>query len=346
MSTHSAKPNLESLLVGDIGGTHARLGIATWNAASGAVSIAATALLKCANYRTLAALLQDYLHTLSIAQPRQACLAIAGTLQGNIGTFTNIDWRVDGDELAAQLQLNHVLLLNDFGALAYSVPFLPATDLVDVRTAERSSVQTTSGPISVMGAGTGFGVALLIPEEGISADGIPESRRWTLVTTEGGHVSFAPTSQRQAQLWEFLDGAHQHISVEHILSGNGIVNIHRALQTILNKPGAALLASEISAHALQGDDPVCVAALELFCEIFGGVAGNIALTHGATGGIYLGGGILPKIKAFFLRSRFNEQFCRKGIMARYNEALSIKMIESDYAALTGAAMRYYHRAQH
>jgi len=338
MATQNSSRGSTPLLVGDIGGTHARLGIAEWSAASGSVSIASIAILKCADYQTLAALLQYYLQKLSSPQPTEACLAIAGTLHGNIGAFTNIDWRIDSEQLAAQLQLNRILLLNDFGALAYSVPFLSIDNLVDVRTPAHGD--TAGGPISVMGAGTGFGVALLVPDAG----------RWTLVTTEGGHVSFAPTSQRQEQVWDFLAGAKQHLSVENILSGNGIVNIYRALRSILNSSGlnnsgADLLASEISAGALRGDDPLCVATLELFCEIFGGVAGNIALTHGATGGVYLGGGILPKIKSFFLRSRFNEQFCRKGVMAYYNEAIPIKMIDSDYAALTGAAMRYFHRAQ-
>lgn len=316
MSTHRAP-----LLVADIGGTNARLGIAQWNAATGTVAIDAVRTLHCADYLDIEQLLQAYLHALtagSVPQPRDACLAIAGPLQNNVGMLTNIGWRVDGAQLARQLELGHVQLLNDFGALAASVPYLVDAEVFRIRanTAAR-------GPISVVGAGTGFGAALLVPG----------GNGWDLVPTEGGHVSFAPTSRREQQVWEFLRGYEQHVCVENVLSGSGIVNIHRALGG-----DETLSPDEISRRALAGSDARCVEAIEIFCEVFGSVAGNVALAQGARGGVFLGGGILPKLLPLFDAKKFLARFDAKGIMADYVEALPIALITAEYPALTGAAM--------
>lgn len=316
-------PTRHPVLVGDIGGTNARLAIASWDASTNAPSISAITVLHCADYADFASLIAAYLQQLTEPAPRYACLAIAGPLLDNIGTLTNIGWRVDGDALAQQFKFDHIQLINDFGALAYSVPFLSNDEIFTLRNAK-----STSGPISVAGAGTGFGAALLVPN----------GSDWDLVATEGGHVSFAPTTRREQQVWEFLRGYEQHVSVEHILSGNGIVTLYRALS---DNPNATITAAEISEHALADSDPLCSATLELFCEIFGSVAGNIALTHGARGGIYLGGGILPKILPLLQRSQFIERFDSKGIMSNYVKALSIRLITSEYPALKGAAMWFW-----
>jgi glucokinase len=312
------------LLVADIGGTNARLGIAQWDTATATVAIAAIRTLHCADYRNIAELLQAYLHEPlpdSIARPRAACLAIAGPLQNNIGMLTNIGWQVDGRQLAQRLELDHVQLLNDFGALAASVPYLGDTEVLRIR---RSA--GARGPISVVGAGTGFGVALLVPGDS----------GWDLVATEGGHVSFAPTSRREQQVWEFLRGFEQHVCVEHVLSGSGIVNIHRALGGT-----APLGPDEISQRALAGSDTRCVEAIEIFCEVFGSVAGNMALAQGARGGVFLGGGILPKLLPLFDAQKFLARFDAKGIMADYVEAIPVALITAEYPALTGAAAWFW-----
>lgn len=315
-----------SLLVADIGGTNARLGIAQWDAATATVAIAAIHTLHCADYRDIAELLQAYLHTLPpehAARPRAACLAIAGPLRNNIGTLTNIGWRVDGNQLAQRLELDHVQLLNDFGALAASVPYLTDAEVLRIR-----SNVAASGPISVMGAGTGFGAALLVPR----------GNGWDLVPTEGGHVAFAPTSRREQQVWEFLRGYEHHVCVENVLSGSGIVNIHRALGG-----DAALGPDQISQHALAGSDARCSEAIEIFCEIFGSVAGNIALAQGARGGVFLGGGILPKLLPLFDARQFLARFDAKGIMADYVSALPVAVVTAEYPALSGAAIAYWGR---
>jgi glucokinase len=314
------------LLVADIGGTNARLGIAQWHTATGTVAIDAIHTLPCASYRDIAELLHAYLQIPpppSVPRPHDACLAIAGPLQNNIGLLTNIGWRVDGAQLAQQLDLGHVQLLNDFGALAASVPYLGADEVFRIR-----SNGDARGPISVVGAGTGFGVALLVPG----------GNGWDLVATEGGHVSFAPTSRREQQVWEFLRGYEQHVCVENVLSGSGIVNIHRALGG-----DAALGPDEISQRALAGSDARCREAIEIFCEVFGSVAGNVALAQGARGGVFLGGGILPKLLPLFDAGQFLARFDAKGIMADYVEALPVALITAEYPALTGAAMWAWQR---
>lgn len=313
------------LLVADIGGTNARLGTARWDAATSMLAITAIRTFACADYRNLAELLQAYLHasrTDETIRPSHACLAIAGPLQNNVGTLTNIGWQVDGAQLAQQLGLDHVQLLNDFGALASGVPYLGNADLLRIRGAGAAP-----GPISVVGAGTGFGAALLVPND---ANG------WDLVPTESGHVSFAPTSRREQQVWEFLQGFDRHVCVEHVLSGTGIVNIHRALG------GAAELGpDEISRRALAGSDARCRETIDIFCEVFGSVAGNVALAQGARGGVFLGGGILPKLLPLFEPDTFLARFDAKGIMADYVKALPVALITAEYPALTGAAMWYW-----
>jgi glucokinase len=314
------------LLVADIGGTNARLGVARWDTAGGTVAIGAIRTLACADHRDIGELLHAYLHSAlpdSIPRPREACFAIAGPLQGNIGLLTNIGWHVDAAQLARQLELDHVRLLNDFGALAASVPYLVDTEVLPIRPA---AVETIArGPISVVGAGTGFGVALLVPG----------GNGWDLVATEGGHVSFAPTTRRELQVWEFLRGHEQHVCVENVLSGSGIANIHRALG------GETLGPDEISQRALAGSDARCSETIEIFCEVFGSVAGNVALVQGARGGVFLGGGILPKLLPLFDAGKFLARFDAKGIMSDYVKALPVTLITAEYPALTGAAVWYW-----
>lgn len=321
-ATDTPRPE-DSLLVADIGGTNARLGVAHRGAQGKTITVSAIDTLRCADHRDIGELIATYLSRLDIAPPPAGCFAIAGPLLDNVGTLTNIGWRVDGARLASQLGLGRVLLVNDFGALASSVPYLTAADLLEVRDAA-----PVHGPISVAGAGTGFGVALLVPNE---------CGGWDLVATEGGHVSFAPTTRREQQVWEFLRGYEDHVCVEHILSGTGIVNIYSALAGRRTD----LTPDEISQRALAGQDPRSREAIDIFLDVYGSVAGNVALLQGARGGIFLGGGILPKLLPLFDRARFCARFDAKGIMAKYVEALPIRLITAEFPALTGAAAWYW-----
>jgi glucokinase len=321
-ATDTCRPE-DALLVADIGGTNARLGVARRDARRKTIAVSAIDTLRCADYPDIGALIADYLARLDAGPPSAGCFAVAGPLLDNVGTLTNIGWRVDGAQLAQRLGLGRVRLVNDFGALASSVPYLTAADLFEVRGAA-----PVHGPISVAGAGTGFGVALLVPNERAG---------WDLVATEGGHVSFAPTTRREQQVWEFLRGYEEHVCVEHVLSGTGIVNIYGALAGRRTD----MTPDEISQRALAGDDPRSREAIDIFLDVYGSVAGNVALLQGARGGVFLGGGILPKLLPLLDRTRFCARFDAKGIMAKYVAALPIRLITAEYPALTGAAAWYW-----
>jgi len=340
----------QNVLVADIGGTHARLGITALSPQAVPEPIQAFKVMNCADYPNMGALLDAYLATLppplNADTARQACMAVAGPIReenpGQTGSITNTGWQVDSEALAQRFNWNHVSLLNDFGALAYSVPYLPATEMVRIQTGQPAS----RGPMSVIGPGTGFGVALLVPETRPDNE-----QRWQVITTEGGHSSFAPTSRREAQLCDYLSGFERHLSVENVVSGSGIATIYNALAALSGDAGGADADAEhapapheISQRALAGDDALCVETMSLFCEILGSIAGNIALLHGATGGVYLGGGILPKIQSLLMTSRFFERFSHKGVMSAYVERLPVYLIDSPHAALLGAAYWYSQRA--
>lgn len=318
-----------AVLVGDIGGTNARLAIATPGADSAALS--AVQRLHGADYPDLPDVIEAYLRNCGLPRPSCACLSIAGPIRDGVATFTNSSWKADSRALEQRFQFCKVQLLNDFSALAYSVPFLDPQQREQVRAGHAAA----GGPISVIGPGTGFGVALLVPGE----------RGWTVVPTEGGHRSFPPTTRRELQLCEELGAFERHLSIENLLSGSGIATIYKTLAAIGGHPPEALGPDEITRRALAGSDGLCKGTVAMFCEMLGAAAGDIALTHGATGGVYLGGGILPKIRPLFLASHFAERFCAKGVMSAYLERIPIFMIDSDYAALTGAALWFHHHAR-
>jgi glucokinase len=321
-----------AVLVADVGGTNARLAIAQANADLTTVAISAFQSLRGADYADLPSLIDSYLQTLDVPRPQQACLAIAGPIQGEVGTLTNTGWKADTRALAQRFQFRSVKLFNDFAALAYSVPYLQADELVEVHAAPTPP----QGPISVIGPGTGFGVALLVPESG---------QGWRVVATEGGHRSFAPTTRRELQLYERLGGFEKHLSAENLLSGAGIATIYQALAVISGHSAQALEPDQISRRALDGDDPLCVETIALFCDILGSVAGDTALIQGGTGGVYLGGGILPKIQPLLLKSRFYARFHAKGVMSPYLERIPVWLINSAHAALKGAALWFLHNGK-
>ena len=316
------------VLVADIGGTNARLAVATIDA-SGQAGIDAFAAFRCADFADFDTLLDGYLRALPVARPAFACFAIAGPIRNEVGRLTNSGWDLDTQALAQRFNFRAVKLLNDFGALAYSVPYLAPDEVVALHAAPASA-----GPISVIGPGTGLGAALLVAQ----------GKKWDVIATEGGHRSFAPTTQRELQIYRHLGGFERHLSAEHLLSGAGIVKIHQTLASIAGQSVPALEPSRISQRALNGSDPLCVEALSIFCAVLGAVAGDTALIQGATGGVYLGGGIAPKIKSLLLNSRFRERFCAKGVMSAYLERIPIRMIDSNQAALKGAALWFSHHA--
>lgn len=312
----------ETALVADVGGTNARFALATIDA--GEVALGPTHAFRAEDFETIRDAADAFLEAVG-AKPAIACFAVAGPITDDVVEFTNSPWVLDIAQMKSQLGLQQLLAINDFEALAGGVRKLAPGDLLSIK----QGVAEPTAPALVIGPGTGLGQALIIPT----------GSRDRVIATEGGHVGFAPHDEEEIEVLRFVAREHARVSVERLLSGRGLVNIHRALCALSGTPRASLQADEITKAALTGEYPVAVRAVDLFCAILGSVAGDAALAAGARGGVVLGGGILPKIRDVFLKSRFVDRFLDKGRMRTYVEPIPIDLIVRDGAALLGAAAR-------
>jgi glucokinase len=308
----------EVALVADIGGTNARFALA---------DLAMRSIRKAENFRaedfeTIADAAHAYLESIG-ERPESGCFAVAGPVGGEEITFTNSHWKFRPAEIRSALKLKRFLPVNDFYALASSVHYLPDDYFAPVK----SGAGDPLAPTLVIGPGTGLGQALIVP--------FGDKRR--VVSTEGGHVSFAPRTEEEIAVMRFIAREHPRVSVERLLSGRGLVNIHRALCAVSDTQRISLRADEITAAAIEGKYPIATKAVDMFCAVLGRVAGDAVLATGARGGVVLGGGILPKISDLFLRSAFTERFLDKGRMRDYVNVAPIRMIVKEGAALIGAA---------
>lgn len=283
-------------LLADIGGTHARFALARGAGFDAAVT------LRTADFAGAGAAVRAFLERARpAAPPRVAALACAGPVEHGRVQLTNSDWRIDGDELRSELGLEDVRVVNDFAAVAWAVPAFAPTDLRPIGGGEA----TEGAPAVVLGPGTGLGVAGHVPARGGD----------TVVVGEGGHVSMAPVTDREAAVLAAARAELGHVSAERFLSGDGLVRLYRSLARLDGVEVPARTAAEITDAA--ADCPLCGAALDMFCDMLGTVAGNLALTFGACGGVYLAGGIVPKLGDRFAGSRFRERFEAKGRFRDY-----------------------------
>ncbi len=315
------------LLVADIGGTNGRFGLVEFDASkSGKVDYTAhrQVTLKCANYSDMAGMIKACCAEFDVDMPKYACLAIAGPIENGHASITNLHWKFSVEALRDQLHMSTLHIINDFAALAYAVPFLPDDEFA---TLYASTLNNPGAPIVVMGPGTGFGMAALVPSHG----------SWEIIPTEGGHASFAPTNEKELAIKSFLLKEQNHVSVENILSGAGLVNLYRALAHIAGVPTREYTPADVSNKGLANEDPICRAAVLTFCDVLGEVAGDKALSLGAKGGVVIGGGITPKLMSLLAESHFLERYKNKGPMAGYVSDISIKVIINDKAALVGSA---------
>ena len=309
-------------LVADIGGTNARFG---WQANESA-AITDVRLLPCADYLTLAEAMHSYLTGIGRGVPTSCAMAIATPVLGDQITMTNHHWAFSKDELRRQFRFDRLLILNDFTALAMALPALKASELSKVGGSE----PLRDHAIALIGAGTGLGVSGLIP--------VGDSK-WVPLTSEGGHVTLAANDARENAVLAELARRFGHVSAERAVSGRGLVELYRALFALdgLGTPDLTVGPSEITLRAMRGN-PVCREALQLFCAFLGTVAGNLALTLGAQGGVYIGGGIVPQLGDWFSQSPFRNRFETKGRFSAYLTAIPVFVIHSRHSpALLGAA---------
>lgn len=308
--------------VGDIGGTNARL---AWLEAPGA-ALSDEAIYPCADHATLQAAMQHYLDAHGKKAPRWAAIGIANPVTGDRVQMTNHHWSFSIDATRQALGLERFVVINDFTALALSLPSLQPADLRQVG----PGVALPDAPKALLGPGTGLGVSGLLPARGGSG--------WVPVAGEGGHVTLAGTNAEEDAVIALLRRRYGHASAERALSGPGLKALHAALIELEGASAPALGAAEITAAALSGGDARCARAVDLFLALLGTVAGNLALTLGARGGVYIGGGIVPRLGDRVLASPLRARFEAKGRFADYLRQMPLLVIHARSSpALWGAA---------
>lgn len=306
-------------LVGDIGGTHIRFALSR-----SVHDVSRIWLRRTADYQDLETPLREYLTQDGMPTIKTAIIGIANPVAGDHIAMTNANWSFSASATRKALGLDQLLLLNDFSALALALPHLPADELELI-----GSGQAVRGtPIGLLGPGTGLGVSGLIPTG---------EDKWMALAGEGGHTSFSPCDEVETWLWEEARKVYGHVSTERFLSGAGLQFVHRCLSRQAGREPEMLSPADISGRALQQACPYSKRALDIFCAILGTAAANLALTLGARGGVFLGGGIVPKLGDYFARSPFHARFRDKGRFGEYLAAIPVHVIRSPYPGLVGAA---------
>ena len=305
-------------LLADIGATHARFGLET---APGVLD--KVAVLRCDDYDGIVPLLHAYLAQHPHARIHHAAFALANPISGDFIRMTNRDWQFSTDEVRRALGLSTLLIVNDFTALAMALPGLKPKDLLQVG----GGAPQTHAVAGVLGPGTGLGVSGVIP----TVDG------FVTLGSEGGHVNFAPADEREFAILQFAWREWKHVSNERLISGPGIELIHRALAQRNGVAAPPRAAADIVAGALEGDDPLCLEVLETFAGMLGSAAANLAVTLGAFGGIFIGGGIVPRIGEWFARSPFRARFEAKGRFRDYIAQIPTYVIMTPNPALYGVS---------
>jgi len=303
-------------VVGDIGGTNARF---AWVESGGALSDACT--LPVTGFSSFETALD---HFLAGRPVDRMCIAIACPVHQDRLDMTNNHWALSKQAVINRYNLSQFDVLNDFIGLAHAIPYLDDTEID--RIGDGSALPNR--PIAILGPGTGLGASSLIPD----------GDRWFAVEGEGGHVDFAPVDETEIEILRWLKSRHSRVSVERLLSGMGLENIYQALCDIDGVIPTDLRADEITHRALVENDTRSHRCLMQFCAILGSTAGNLALTLGAMGGLYLGGGIARKLGQFIAASPFRQRFENKGRLRPVMQQIPTFLIKAEYAALTGAAM--------
>lgn len=321
------------LLAVDAGGTKTNLAI--FDRDRGLFDPVKEATFVSAHYKSLELLLKDFLQRNQEIKIDIAAIGLAGPVIGGRAKITNLDWVVDANELQQQLGLKFLSVVNDLVATARSLPFLRSEDIYTIK----KGVPNKEGAMAVIAPGTGLGEAFLIWD----------GKRYQAIASEGGHVDFAPLDELQAEIWKILRHRFGHLSYERICSGSGLPNIYESLLALGHGSELPDIRKEIDAgndptpliinRALQERNacPLCTKTLEIFVSILGAAAGNLALTVLATGGVFLGGGIPPKIIKALKTGPFVSAFCNKGRIASVLDHMPVRVILNPKAALLGAA---------
>lgn len=313
---------MSTQLIADIGGTNARFAL------HAAGSVHDELVLACADYPDIVAAVEDYFARIDIgtARPREAAFAIACPVIDDVIRMTNYVWEFSASAVRRRLGFDSFLVLNDFTALAMAIPYLPRSELVQIG----GGSARAHAPLAVIGPGTGLGVSGLVYHAG----------HWLPLQGEGGHVTLAPANEREADILKLLRRQYPHVSAERLLSGPGLVAIYRSLCKLEGVPSEPLSPPEITQHGLDGTRVICTEVLDVFCAMLGTVAADVVLTLGALGGVYIGGGIVPRLLEFFSHSGFRARFEAKGRYAEYLTSIPSWVIMTENPALIGVSRAF------
>ena len=328
LSTRAANEPATRFIAADVGGTHARIGLIR-AAAGSSPTVEKFARYVCADYPSLAAILRHFLDSLGGEAVNEAAIACAGVCLDGTIINTNLAWTVSLDKIRAELNLKAVEFVNDFEAVAYATPHLDVHDT----TVLSPGRDQPGAPILIVGPGTGLGAAVRIPA----------GNSHFVLATEAGQAAFAPGSDPEIDVLRILRRRSSHVSIEQLLSGPGLVNLHSALCELDGTQSSFDSPAAITRAALDASDAAARRTLDTFCGLLGGVLGDLVLLYGAQGGVYLAGGILPQMKTFLLGSTFVERFLAKGAMRPVLERVPVRLIEQAQLGVLGAASWYLER---
>lgn len=309
----------DTRLVADVGGTNTRL--AVYHRASN--SLDSVAQYTNRDYKSLAAIIEDWRSKLATPMPTQACIAIAAPPFPGEVAMVNIDWSFSPEALAAQFDFKQFRCLNDFEANAFALPHLKPADLNVLQARGANS----RGAVCVIGPGTGLGGATLR-----FSDGKPEA-----IAAEPGFIGLSPESDMEIALFQHLLADYGRIYAELLLSGDGLVRLYRGIAELEGAQVLPLKPADVSTLALRAEDPGCLRALNTFCALLGAACGDFALANGGYGGVFIAGGIVPRIAEFLHRSPFLSRFHNKGPAAKYMHAMPVSIITHSNPGLIGAA---------
>lgn len=314
----------DNILLGDIGGTNARFALVP----RGQLEHAHLMCLKGHDYASIDAAIAAYLQQLpgNVTRPGSACLAIAAPVEGDRVTMTNLSWSFSIERLRESLNLEQLLVINDFKAVARAIPEIPGDRLHAIGGGRRKP----GSPAVVLGPGTGLGVSALV----FTVDGP------IAIQTEGGHIGFAPSDKVELRILELLLAKFDRVSVERLISGPGLVTLYETLASMHNRAVEPLRPEQVTARALDGSCISCEEALNRFFGILGSVAGDLALAIGAEGGVFVAGGIVPRLLAQIKSSDFRARFESKGRFSQYVANMPTLVVTETHPGLLGCAALY------
>lgn len=311
-------------LIADIGGTNARFA-ALLDGESESRFESHHSVLEYPAFSDVIVKVKEELATVADihSPPTAVCLAVACPADAEQISFTNSHWSFTRTDLRQWLGCEHIAVINDFEAVAHGVTALTTADYLQIG----GEAAIPDKAIGLIGAGTGLGMAALLP---VGDD-------YHVLDTEGGHADFAPVDPLQIHVLNYLRAIYGRVSLERLLSGKGLLNLYHAMCDLQSVEPALTLPAEVVTASLEKSDPQALAALNVFCEAFGATAGNLALTLGAKGGIYIAGGVIPRFSEFFVSSGFRDKFESKGRFRTYLQPIPVFLVTRDNLGLLGAA---------